>query len=261
MKMKKLLVMVVLLAVAGGAQAGVLYWGGGANPGGGDSDWSNNLSWWNGAAWDGVPTAADTLYIDKYFAGSTADTSTWIPTLDTAGAAGNVVISVHAAANVQVSQVNLVNGAVLDTANMQMGAGAAVNSTNTLDMSGNATMTVGGLWIGSLAAGTDNTINMSDTSAATVTAGLWWGQDNGNGTGAVIMDGGASLTILGALDLAPGWENSRITALNAGAGDSILRTDLGTGWIEYTVIPEPATLGLFGLVGGGMLWMRKRFTI
>jgi len=27
------------------------------------------------------------------------------------------------------------------------------------------------------------------------------------------------------------------------------------------VIPEPATLGLFALVGGGMMWMRKRFMI
>jgi len=35
---------------------------------------------------------------------------------------------------------------------------------------------------------------------------------------------------------------------------------LGTGDF-IGVIPEPATLSLFGLIGGGMLWIRKRFTI
>ncbi len=31
--------------------------------------------------------------------------------------------------------------------------------------------------------------------------------------------------------------------------------------MEIVAIPEPATLGLFALLGGGMLWIRKRFTI
>ena len=31
--------------------------------------------------------------------------------------------------------------------------------------------------------------------------------------------------------------------------------------LQIEVIPEPATLGLFALVGGGMLWFRKRFSI
>lgn len=29
--------------------------------------------------------------------------------------------------------------------------------------------------------------------------------------------------------------------------------------LSVTVVPEPATLGLFGLLGGAMLWIRKRF--
>ncbi len=260
MKMKKLVVLAALLAV-GTAQADILSWGGGANAGG-TTDYNNGLGWYSlvSGTWGHVPAlTADTLYIEKFFAGGAADTSTWIPTLNAAGFAGNVVMSANASASgTQIAQLDLVNGAVLTTDNMQMGAGTAVNSVNTVNMTGNATLTVGGLWIGSLAAGTDNTINLSDTSAATVTAGLWWGQDNGFGTGAVVMDGGASLQI-NTLLVAAGWENSRITALNA--GDSILRTDLGTGYSEYTVIPEPATLGLFGLIGGGMLWIRKRSMI
>ncbi len=33
------------------------------------------------------------------------------------------------------------------------------------------------------------------------------------------------------------------------------------GAVTFDVVPEPATLGLFGLLGGGMLWIRKRFSI
>ncbi len=38
-------------------------------------------------------------------------------------------------------------------------------------------------------------------------------------------------------------------------------TDSYVSNLTVDVIPEPATLGLFAMVGGGMLWMRKRFTI
>ncbi len=53
------------------------------------------------------------------------------------GEAANVVLSVHAAADVQVSSLNLVNGAVLNTANMQMGAGAAMGGMMGSMMGGN----------------------------------------------------------------------------------------------------------------------------
>jgi len=33
------------------------------------------------------------------------------------------------------------------------------------------------------------------------------------------------------------------------------------GAVSFEVIPEPATLGLFALLGGGMLWVRNRFMI
>ena len=31
--------------------------------------------------------------------------------------------------------------------------------------------------------------------------------------------------------------------------------------LTIDAIPEPATFGLFALMGGGLVWMRKRFTI
>ena len=46
------------------------------------------------------------------------------------------------------------------------------------------------------------------------------------------------------------------------AGESIVASyDAGNDWTEFNVIPEPATFGLVALLGGGMLWIRKRFTI
>ncbi len=44
----------------------------------------------------------------------------------------------------------------------------------------------------------------------------------------------------------------------AGGGSS---TDWYVSNLSVDVVPEPATLGLFALLGGGMVWVRKRFTI
>ncbi|RKX34512.1 MAG: hypothetical protein DRP64_20010, partial [Verrucomicrobia bacterium] len=56
-----------------------------------------------------------------------------------------------------------------------------------------------------------------------------------------------------------------VTAGQVGAGIQVHMQAAGV-WIDdvdvtITPIPEPATLGLFGLIGGSMLWIRKRFTI
>ena len=49
----------------------------------------------------------------------------------------------------------------------------------------------------------------------------------------------------------------RVQSLADGSADSAIFTDN----VTLDVIPEPATLGLFGLIGGAMLWTRKRFMI
>ena len=54
-----------------------------------------------------------------------------------------------------------------------------------------------------------------------------------------------------------------VTATRAG-GVLQVHVQAAGVWVDdmdLTVIPEPATLGLFGLLGGGLLWTRKRFTI
>ena len=57
-----------------------------------------------------------------------------------------------------------------------------------------------------------------------------------------------------------------VPALSAGQAGKDIQVHVQSAgvWVDdmqLTVIPEPATLGLFGLVGGGMIWVRKRFTI
>jgi len=52
-----------------------------------------------------------------------------------------------------------------------------------------------------------------------------------------------------------GFDGSQIQIFLQGAGGTYVDN------VDLVAVPEPATLGLFGLLGGGMLWIRKRFTI
>ena len=47
----------------------------------------------------------------------------------------------------------------------------------------------------------------------------------------------------------------RLRFFHSGGWDTMTHVD------AVSVVPEPATMGLFGLLGGGLLWVRKRFTI
>ena len=49
----------------------------------------------------------------------------------------------------------------------------------------------------------------------------------------------------------------RLGFLQAGAWDQMVHIDA----VSIVAIPEPATLGLFALLGGAMFWIRKRSTI
>ncbi len=72
-----------------------------------------------------------------------------------------------------------------------------------------------------------------------------------------VIESGTSILsrLTGNNYIADGW----ITALNA--GDSIVSSYIDDSYTSFTVIPEPATLSLVALLGGGMLWIRKRFMI
>jgi hypothetical protein len=78
---------------------------------------------------------------------------------------------------------------------------------------------------------------------------------------AVSYDGsvGAELTGLTALALAnvDTW-GLEVWAHDDHGDDGVA---LGSIGFEYTVIPEPATLGMVVAMGGAMLWIRRKFTI
>ena len=90
-----------------------------------------------------------------------------------------------------------------------------------------------------------------------------------------VLDGGASwattqhetfdITSLGA-------GNVSLTVADAGAGTEVIQagfaitglsdtTGSGTDTLSLNVIPEPATFGLLGIVGAGLLFVRRRFSI
>ena len=53
------------------------------------------------------------------------------------------------------------------------------------------------------------------------------------------------------------WDGNPVDFFN-GQIDEVRISDTALNPSEFIAIPEPATLGLFGLIGGGMLWIRRR---
>ncbi|RKX46500.1 MAG: hypothetical protein DRP64_03115 [Verrucomicrobia bacterium] len=246
MKMKKCLVLSALMAVTCAVQAVEIHWTGEVFGAGPTDSWTDATSWDNG-----VPGAGDDVFIQRGVYGGPFNTVI-MPVLSSAATVNTMVIANNGDGSLLDSQLDMVAGANLTIAgNLTMAS--FLNSTATLNLSGDAAFASFGLIMGN-GGSSASVINMSGTSSIDIVALIF-----GFGAGAsrsIIMDGGAEFRTQGAT---PGWENTLIVA--AGAGDSILATDIAGGVTEYTVIPEPATLGLFALLGGGMLWIRKRFMI
>ncbi len=67
-----------------------------------------------------------------------------------------------------------------------------------------------------------------------------------------------------------GWVTRSATAVAPAGTTAIMyraittldgQADSGVWMDNAELVPEPATMGLFGLMGGGLLWVRKRFKI
>ncbi len=87
----------------------------------------------------------------------------------------------------------------------------------------------------------------------TGTMDLWVGDD---ATTAVDVSGDADLTVTGGTFA--GIDTVRIgNGMDVSVGD--LR--IGDTALDVQAIPEPATIGLIGMVGGGLLFVRRRFSI
>jgi len=244
--MKKLLVIVALLAI-GIVQAATVHWTSGSAWGvGGDTDWDKTVNWiYNDWATHAVPAASDDVYIDRYTAGNVGLLTTFDPSLSSATPTlGNVFFSAQPAG--PEINLSLINGASLNAGNLQLGAGA--NATNTMYMSGNASATAGGLWVGVVATACSE-IQMIDTSTLTVNSGLFFAGDS-----QILMDDSATVSLPTIL-VTDGWENTVINAIVA--QKTIARVDDGgTGWTEYTVIPEPTTFGLLAVLG--LAFLRRK---
>jgi hypothetical protein len=149
------------------------------------------------------------------------------------------------------SSLTITDGGNLTSSGLT-GVGWQPGTVGTLEMTG-GTHSTAALYLGH---GGTGTINLSGDALLDVTTATFAAGANG-GSGSMTMDGNAMFSVFGDLT-GSGLENTLITAV--GAGDSI-EANLVGGNTEYTVIPEPATLSLVGLVGGGLLWIRKRFMI
>jgi len=252
MKMKKCLTLIALLALAvGSVQADTVTWLGGLYAGTGGGDWTAADNWLSTASGTyalTMPQPGDQVQIDGSTVYGSAPT---MPIVNSnVGSVGNLFLGITSG-TAGASTLTINNGGNLTSA--LTGIGWQAGTTGTLDMTG-GTHSTAALYLGYSGAGI---VNLSGDALLDVTANLAMAVGAVGGTGSITMDGDSMFRILGD-STTLGWENSLITAV--GAGDSI-DVNLVGGATEYTVIPEPATLGLFALVGGGMLWIRKRFTI
>ena len=251
--MKKYLVLVALLT-AGVVQADQLHWAHDVYTNASTTAWTNPNSWYNNTAnaiATAKPVAADKLLIQEVVLGTQTPTTVFWPIVSTAETVTKVNM---ASSDAGISgQLNLISGANLTvTGDFWMGKGE--NTASTVNLSGNAVLDVG-ILKHAINATASSVINMSGTSLLkTGSAG-----DLGLGSKSITMDGGAVFQQFGDTS-AFGWENNWITAV--GAGDSIgVNYNPGGNYTEYTVIPEPATISMVALLGGGLLWIRKRFMI
>jgi len=184
-------------------------------------------------------------------------------------------ITLGAPAYFRAGQATMVNNGTFTAPTLILGEEATADSelTNTGTMNINGWLYLSNLGLNSafnMDGGTvsaDAFVNSAGGSGhlqldgGTMTFGSW-GLD---GTGAYTVDiTEGSIIVTDAFD-GGGWDyitgEGFVTAYG-GAGTVVRDFNAGTGETTlYAVIPEPATLSLVALLGGGMLWFRKRFMI
>ncbi len=286
--MKKLLVMTALLAVAVSAQADNRFWVGDYVNGNASATWGTGDSWWDGATGFGVPTAGDTAFIMDVITGIPVSHN---PVVDSSFAGIKPDFLFIGWDNGSTGTLDFSFGGHLETGHTRVGNGVGAMGTlnmmdswtymkaDTFELGYNLVQYVG-TPTNHLAASADGYLNIGGNATLHAST-FYFGQESAHyglsgtngtaaGVGYMTMTGGgdgvgARFIVDGDLTSATGdgradtWiNNGWITA--TGAGDSIVATTTGT-WTEFNVIPEPATLSMVALIGGGMLWIRKRFTI
>ena len=242
----KLMVMAVLLAVGAiSTQAAVVYWtaDGWGNANGGTDDYADGNSWsanWpdpygtsplstdsHGLITPNVatiwPTISSTIAETPDTLGIGWDSDGELNVVDGASVVFNTVYLPAFETQANAGTLNISGGNMVVGATLQVGWGISVGTVN---QSGGVLHCNAVNWL-------NGVVNLSDTAFFLI---------NGDQTG---------------LDLVGNdWVQAPV------AGQEILETwNAGANRTEYTVIPEPATLSLVALLGGGILWYRKRFSI
>jgi len=237
--MKKLMVIISLSVAAVSSQAAVNYWTGAV-----DADYGNTTNWSLGT----IPSSADYSLMNGINVGEGAP----FPIIDYAAPAVNI-LGVGWDAGVIGGELTVVDGGSINTLTaLQIGR----NSLGTLNMTGGNIIAGGALQLGEgtgtgtvyLSGDLSNPVTTLHAAAFTFTAGT------------IHMTGNSRFMINGDKTL-DDYVGAGVVVAD-GAGESILETyNAGAGRTEYTVIPEPATLGMVALVGGGILFIRRKFVI
>ena len=270
--MKKLLALVALVAVAGSVQANTVAWINST-----DTNW-DGANWYNveTPANTGMPVAGDSAYIDSDY------TPFGLPILPAAMPVISSTVSNVALFMISPfysAQVTIADGGSIGVDSLTRIGHGDVNAgsgiTATLNMTGGY-MVSALIQLGynendgtnTLAAG-HGVVNMSGDAvlhAGTMSFGQEMGaygfDANAIGTGQINMTDSAFFLVNGDVTAEGAtWVGSgMISATGAGESISYIYNSVDAR-TEFTVIPEPATFGLMALLGGGMLWIRKRFTI
>jgi len=147
---------------------------------------------------------------------------------------------------------------------LRMGAGGSDGGAVGLNMSGDSTITAisneGLIRVGS---GYTGLLNMSDTAEITALA-MTIDASNGSSVDlsddAVIYLAGDQMAMV-LEEISAGGFTSEGGTVNWVGHSLVSHPVYGIEATKITSIPEPATFGLLALMGGGMLWIRKRFHI
>jgi len=236
--MKRTLIIAGLLIAAYGAHAATLTWAS-TVVGGEGTDWAIANNWFDGGASLNPPVAGDTVQIGDLF-GNTINN--W-PTVDSAGQAAATVIVGQG----DTAELNIATGGELTVSGFLY-----VGNTfeGTLNMTG-GTLNVGNLRFVNVASAGHIDLHGGTINAAAMNldgSGLSTIDVQGDG---MLITGGDQTGAMNFL-ISEGW----IT------GDAGLAATFDGGSNTTTLaIPEPATFGMVALMGGGILWIRKRFMI
>jgi len=271
MKMKKLLVMTALLAVAGGASAAAYTW----NNGAGDRDFMTLGNW---TPVPGAIAAGDDMWIhENGVIGSMATISPHVTTdtgvalnqviIGFGGGLGGGVVDIDAGGNLRVGHVVMGwdASATTDSGVLSINAGGTLTSgivqvgnggLNTHVINNGGTWSGGTLWVGNFSTGSAQVdLLAGDTWLSTAADALVidTGENVNLENGRLMLAGDQTALVTALLD-------GRLTGYGSSANIQMDTTTFG-GWTTVTAIPEPATLGMVALFGGGIMWIRKRLMI